>query len=561
MHAIILNGINVPVNSPREDWVYVGVCLRVNMTVYFSVRYIWVINSVDTRTHIKAPPLPSRQEASTSSEERVNLCCVMLVVAVFLAAILAVAGKALDPTGADDPVHVLDPSSLVGQLNVSLFEKLMLRTLPQAMIPLHHNCTDYSETGDCGLVVENELCSTELFYARYCCRSCTLAKQIPTYGPHLRLTAKIPVTANITTNTRELLYGENLTVTCEVSGSPVPEVLWFLDDRYFDASGQPNTTVEDLGGILTKTRRETITIPNTIYTNYFHCICVAMSTEGRHESHLDVSIKKDTDISFEILPGGRLFTLTESITLECTANGVSLKEIGWKMNDEILQNSDSYKITEDRIVEDEETRIHSNITFLRPKVMNGYVLCFATTLAGDFKTTSTRLIVNDRDVHPSCKDIADRQECFDGRFKCEIDYVKYYCCRTCTLVGAMPVGPPLPSSAKAPLDVYFWLYSRYTHYGDNVIMTCDTSGYPGKQKIVWYKGNTMIQETDHHRIEETVVKSPMSCDVSSSLIIMGLAKRDFGKYTCKVVNDITESESSAMLQILRDGDILLQGYD
>ncbi|XP_047474333.1 neural cell adhesion molecule 1-like [Penaeus chinensis] len=485
----------------------------------------------------------------------------MLGIAVFLTAILAVAGEDLDSTDVVDTVHALDPSSLVGQLNVSLFEKLLLRTLPQAMIPLHHNCTDYSETGDCGLVVENKLCSTTLFYARYCCRSCTLAKQIPTYGPHLRLTAKIPVTARITTDTREFRYGENVTVTCEVSGSPVPEALWFVDDKYFDASGQPNATVEDLGGILRKTRRETITIPATMFTNNSLCICVAMNTEGRYESHLDISIKKDIGISFEILPGGRLFTLTDNITLECTAQGVSLKDIGWKMNEEILQSSDSYNITEERIVEDGETRIHSNITFLRPKVMDGYVLCFATTLAGDFKTTSTRIIVNDRGIQPSCKDIADRQECFDGRFNCDRDYVQNYCCRTCTLMGAMPVEPHLPSSAEAPLDVYLWLYSRDVLYGENIIMTCDTTGYPGTQKVVWYKGNTMIEESDHHSIEETVFKSPMSCDVSSSLIIRGLTKRDFGKYTCKAVNDITESESSAVLQITRDNKFVLYQYD
>ncbi|XP_037782262.1 hemicentin-1-like [Penaeus monodon] len=481
----------------------------------------------------------------------------MLGVAVFLTAILAVAGEDVDPTDAVDPVDALDPSSLVGQLNVSLFEKLMLRTLPQAMIPLHHNCTDYSETGDCDLVVENNLCGAEKFYARYCCRSCTLAKQIPTYGPHLSLTAKIPVTANISTDKRELRYGENVTVTCEVSGSPVPEVLWFLDNKYFDVSGLPNATVEDLGGILTKTRRETITLPTNMFNNDFLCTCIAVSTEGRGESRLTIYVEKDIGLSSEILPGERLFTLTDDITLECTAKGVSLKEIGWTMNDEILENSDSYNITEERIVEDGETRIHSNITFLRPKVMNNYVQCFASTPAGDFRNTSRRVIVMDVKIHPSCKDIAGRRECFYGRYTCDKDYVKSYCCRTCTLVGVVPVGPQPPSNIEAPLKVYLRLFSRSVLYGEEVIITCDSIGYPGTQRVVWYKGNTTIEPTDHHLIEETVTKSSMSCHVSSTLRIMGIAKRDLGKYTCKAVNDITESESSAMLEITRDGYIEL----
>lgn len=481
----------------------------------------------------------------------------MLGVAVFLTAILAVAGEDVDPTDAVDPVDALDPSSLVGQLNVSLFEKLMLRTLPQAMIPLHHNCTDYSETGDCDLVVENRLCSTMLFYARYCCRSCTLAKQILTYGPHLRYTMKIPVTAKISTDKRELRYGENVTVTCEVSGSPVPEVLWFVDDRYFDASGLPNATVEDLGGILTKTRRETITLPTTMFSNDFLCDCVAISTEGRDESRLTIFIRKDIGLSSEILPGERLFTLTDDITLECTAKGVSLKEIGWKLNDEILENSDSYNITEERIAEDGEMRIHSNITFLRPEVMDDDVLCFATTLSGDITDTETRVIVKDMDIHPSCKDIAGRRECFYDRNICKIDYVQNYCCRTCTLMGTMPVGPHFPSNTEASLQVYIRIYYWSVQYGGEAMMTCQTTGYPGIQRVVWYIGNTPIEKTDHRHIEEKVMQFSISCDVISTLRIMGLTKQDFGNYTCKAVNDITESEARVRVQITREGKIII----
>lgn len=48
-------------------------------------------------------------------------------------------------------------------------------------------------------------------------------------------------------------------------------------------------------------------------------------------------------------------------------------------------------------MEDGETRIHSNITFLRPEVMDDDVLCFATTLSGDVTDTETRVIVKGKE--------------------------------------------------------------------------------------------------------------------------------------------------------------------
>ncbi|XP_063605050.1 protein amalgam-like [Penaeus indicus] len=88
-------------------------------------------------------------------------------------------------------------------------------------------------------------------------------------------------------------------------------------------------------------------------------------------------------------------------------------------------------------------------------------------------------------------------------------------------------------------------------------MICRTFGYPGTQRVVWYKENTTIEESDHHHIEEKVTNSSIYTDVDSSLRIMGLAKRDFGSYTCKAVNDATESETSVMLQITREGEIAI----
>ncbi|XP_027222219.2 neural cell adhesion molecule 1 [Penaeus vannamei] len=469
----------------------------------------------------------------------------MLVVALILTAILVAAGEEVD---------VLDPSSPVGELTVSQFEKLMARTLPRALIPLHHTCTDYSETGDCGLVVENGLCGAEEFYARYCCRSCTLAKQIPTFGPHLSLEAKVPVTARITTEERELRYGENVTLTCEVSGEPAPDVLWFVSDSSHDVSEERKATVEDTGGILKKTRRGTITLPVTQSDSYFGCDCLAISAAGWDRSSFQVYFERDIGLSMQLLPGERLFSLSDNITLECTAEGASLDEINWKMEGEILESSDNYSIIKERSVKDGETRIHSSLTLLRPRVMDTYIKCFATSLTGAVKDASTRVRVKDVYIHPSCKDIADRQECYEGYVTCEEDYSKRYCCRTCTFMGTMTADSHIPSDAEAPLRINLGTppYADI-RYGGQARFICESNGYPGTQKVVWYKGNTTIEESDHFSIEEKVWKYPMGCHVTSYLIIKSINKRDFGKYTCKAANSVTESEASVMFQIDRYG--------
>ncbi|XP_035703436.1 papilin isoform X2 [Folsomia candida] len=49
---------------------------------------------------------------------------------------------------------------------------------------LHPNCTDNPFFANCKLIVKANYC-TNKYYARFCCKSCTLAGQLPQYGPHL----------------------------------------------------------------------------------------------------------------------------------------------------------------------------------------------------------------------------------------------------------------------------------------------------------------------------------------------------------------------------------------
>ncbi|KAF3430423.1 hypothetical protein E2986_10746, partial [Frieseomelitta varia] len=65
-----------------------------------------------------------------------------------------------------------------------------------AGIFIHPNCQDNSFFAKCDLIVEARYC-THKYYAKFCCRSCTEAGQLPSRGPHLntlrrrrRITAK-----------------------------------------------------------------------------------------------------------------------------------------------------------------------------------------------------------------------------------------------------------------------------------------------------------------------------------------------------------------------------------
>jgi hypothetical protein len=49
---------------------------------------------------------------------------------------------------------------------------------------IHPNCTDNPFFANCRLIVAGQYC-THKYYARFCCKSCTQAGQLPSYGPHL----------------------------------------------------------------------------------------------------------------------------------------------------------------------------------------------------------------------------------------------------------------------------------------------------------------------------------------------------------------------------------------
>ncbi|CAL4163763.1 unnamed protein product [Meganyctiphanes norvegica] len=52
-------------------------------------------------------------------------------------------------------------------------------------IYVHPSCTDNRFFANCKLIVRAEYCIST-YYANFCCRSCTLAGQLPSHGPHLQ---------------------------------------------------------------------------------------------------------------------------------------------------------------------------------------------------------------------------------------------------------------------------------------------------------------------------------------------------------------------------------------
>ncbi|XP_047472150.1 hemicentin-1-like [Penaeus chinensis] len=483
----------------------------------------------------------------------------MLGVAVFLTAILAVAGQDVDPTDAVDTIDVLDPSSLVGQLTVSQLKELIAETMTQVMIPLHYNCTDYSETGDCGLVVENNLCGAKQVYARYCCRSCTLAKQIPTYGPHLSLTAKAPISINVTTDKIKYLRGSNVTITCEATGYPTPEVVWFRNYNEISSTGEYHEETEVLDGILLKTVRSNLIIDN-FSVDYSHFQCMAINSEGLAKSSITVYI--EDELSVELFPEVPIMEAKDDVVLDCVATGTDVNEVIWFREVELIHNSNEYKIIERRSFEEGLTKIHSKLTILRHKTDDSGSLftCSAIDRKGGNKEKWKRVYISDVGIHPNCHDLVGRQACYEESQRCEYkqEYVYRYCCRTCTLMGVLPTyGPHLGVNAEAPLEVYIRANSTQIPYGGDAELVCYTSGFPGRQSVMWLKRDEMIKESDNIHMKHDSTCSPLLCEVNASLLIKGIKISDTGKYICRTSNVVGMKDSTVLLRSMEDGNIYI----
>ncbi|XP_042866977.1 hemicentin-1-like [Penaeus japonicus] len=483
----------------------------------------------------------------------------MLRAALFLTAILAVAGDAGDSAAEAEALDVVDPSSLVGQLTVLQLKELIAEAVSQAVLPLHNNCTDYSETGDCSLVVENDLCNEAEFYARYCCRSCTLAKQIPTYGPHLSLTAEVPISINVTTEATKYPRGSNVTITCEATGYPIPEVVWFRNYNEISSTGEYEEQVEDLGGVFLKTIRSDIII-HDYSVDYSHFQCMAINSGGLVKSAITINI--DTELSVEFLPEVPIFEAKDDVILDCVAQGADVSEIIWFREVEQVGNSNQYKIIERRSFEDGLTKIHSKLTILRHKtsVSGNLFTCTAISRKGGNKEEWKRVFISDVDVHPNCHDLAGGISCYEESHRCEYrqEYVYRYCCRTCTIMGTLSsYGPHLRSDAEAPLEIFIQSSDVEIPFGGDATLKCRTSGFPGRQSISWLKNDTMAEESDNIQIEEVANCTPLLCEVESLLTIKGVKVSDTGKYICRTSNVIGMKDAAILLRLMGDGNIYI----
>ncbi|XP_063605052.1 hemicentin-1-like [Penaeus indicus] len=433
----------------------------------------------------------------------------MLGVAVFLTAILAVAGEDVYPTDVDYTLDVLDPSSLVGQLTVSQLKELIAETMTQAIIPLHHNCTDYSEMGDCGLVVEHKLCGAKELYARYCCRSCTLAKQIPTYGPHLSLTAKVPISINVTTDTIRYPRGSNVTITCEATGYPTPEVVWFRNYNEISSTGEYHEETEVLGGILMKTIRSNLIIDN-FSVDYSHFQCMAINSEGIAKSSITIYI--EDELSVDLFPEVPIMEAKDDVVLDCVATGSDVNEVIWFREVELIHNSNEYRIIERRSFEEGLTKIHSKLTILRHKTEDSGSLftCSAIDRKGGNKEKWKRVYISDDSTCSPLLCEVNASLLIKG---IKISDTGKYICRTSNVIDMKDATVLL----------------RLTEDGEIYI-------------DVDYNDSTC---------------SPLLCEVNASLLIKGIKISDTGKYICRTSNVIDMKDATVLLRLTEDGEIYI----
>ncbi|XP_037781951.1 hemicentin-1-like [Penaeus monodon] len=481
--------------------------------------------------------------------------------AVFLTAILAVAGEDVDPTDAVDPVDALDPSSLVGQLTVSQLKELIAETMTQASStykhdPPAHNAPTTARRADGDLAGGETTCAgAEEFYARYCCRSCTLAKQIPTYGPHLSLTAKAPISINVTTDTIKHTRGSNITITCEATGYPTPEVVWFKNYNEISSTGEYQEDTEVLGGILVKTIRSNLIIDN-YSVDYSHFQCMAINSEGLAKSSITIYI--EDELSVDLLPEVPIMEAKNDVVLDCVATGTDVNEVIWFREVELIHNSNEYRIIERRSFEEGLTKIHSKLTILRHKTEDSGSLftCSAIDRKGGNKEKWKRVYISDVGIHPNCHDLAGRKACYEESHRCEYkqEYVYRYCCKTCTLMGVLPTyGPHLGGDAEAPLEVYIRANSTEVPY---FWLPLVLRRVPGRS-VMWLKRGEMIKESDNIRIKHDSTCSPLICEVNASLLIKGIKISDTGRYICRSSNVIEMKDATVLLRSTEDGEIYI----
>ncbi|XP_042888943.1 hemicentin-2-like [Penaeus japonicus] len=420
-------------------------------------------------------------------------------------------------------------------------------------IPLHNNCTDSSEYNDCQLVVRKNLCSEAHYYARYCCRSCTLAKQLPTYGPHLRHVDEAPLEATIKRGKTVFPRGAKVTISCDVSGYPAPEVVWVRTNYTITSSDKYQLKVRASPGPLIQTLQAELTVKDFSSDDMGTYTCMAINRVGltKNSVYLSQEFPVQAEITTEVIT----YPVGNDITLNCQVKSYLPSTISWYNEEEPISQSEKFKLVERKMKENTFEVLRSRLTIVdAQKKDTGHYVCRASNEEG-IARSSKKIFVSDAVIHPNCTDIADSKDCSKDYTRCNYqEYVAKYCCRTCTMTGILPPwGQHLMTDAKAPLEVDITPPYGHFPYDSVVELHCTGGSYPDKPRVRWMKDDTPIQQSEKYQIKEDVLQRSFKVQVVSILRISNLRVSDSGRYKCVAVRGQEEKEDSGTLSFTLDG--------
>ncbi|XP_037785135.1 hemicentin-1-like isoform X1 [Penaeus monodon] len=488
----------------------------------------------------------------------------MKLVLVAVAALLA-GGAAVDPLNIVGQLTVSELTQVINDIMEEVLTRVVTRTLPSVQkqsvqndgVALHPNCSDNNVYNGCDLVVQYKLCNKATYYARYCCRSCTLANQIPLYGEHLLNNAEAPVEAKVTTTSTSVQLGSEVTISCHTSGYPEPDVAWFKGNNLIRLSNKYSLGVSAALNPLVQRPRSDLTIKDFEREDADTYICVAVNQAGRNISSID--LRAEAPIQARITSRDQLYPAGVDVTLQCQAKGYQTPGIIWYKNFEAIVESEKYLRKENGSVDRLLTTVVDTLTIKNADESDsGSYICNATNEAGS-DTSQIRVKVTDVIIHPNCTDVIDHDDCV--RYlstECSVtDYIARFCCRTCTLVEHLPAhGPHLLNTAKAPLSADLRLSGSDSvwkfPWGSNIDISC-TSGSLLKPTVLWFKDGHVIEESEKYRIQVSEEKVWVRHFVKSQLTVKTLKVGDNGRYTCRAVILGTTEERHATLVFEQDG--------
>ncbi|XP_052003967.1 myosin light chain kinase, smooth muscle isoform X2 [Xyrauchen texanus] len=307
---------------------------------------------------------------------------------------------------------------------------------------------------------------------------------------------KVPPSFNLQPQNKEVMQGAKVMFKCQVSGSPVPTVMWMKDGAAVRQKAGISTRQED--GV------HFLCLENAHITDTGQYSCTATNQSGKTTVHWSLTVKS---VQVERKPPVFSSALRDcsvcegqDFSLQCSVEGRPLPELSWQLNDKLIPYSHT-------VYENGQTQLTVQAAVMEDA---GMYSCVAVNDYGR-AVCSAQVLVK---AKPSVK-----------------------------RSSAAPVSDVRRSSAPVFLK---GLQDLRVMDGSQVIMSVEVTGNPPPE-VVWLHNGKEIQESEDFHFE----RKESRC----TLFIQEVFPEDTGTYTCEVWNEAggARTEASLTVQEPQDG--------